>query len=155
MVEAFDILRVNANPARFDAKKCEAINASHIRLLDPKELAEQLVPFLVRAGLVTDPPTPGQQAAAGGGDAADPGAHLHLVRGRGHAGLPVPADAEILIEPDAGLTADSVRVLDAAEAALRDLPEFGHTDIEAALRTRWSSGSASSRGWRSPRSAPR
>ena len=35
MVEAFDIQRVNANPARFDAKKCEAINAAHIRMLDP------------------------------------------------------------------------------------------------------------------------
>ena len=33
MVAAFDIRRVNANPARFDAKKCEAINASHIRRL--------------------------------------------------------------------------------------------------------------------------
>ena len=30
---AFDIRRVNANPARFDGKKCEAINAAHIRLL--------------------------------------------------------------------------------------------------------------------------
>ena len=28
MVEAFDIRRVNASPARFDAKKCEAINAA-------------------------------------------------------------------------------------------------------------------------------
>ena len=45
------------------------------------------------------------------------------------------ADAEISIEPDAGLTADSVRALEAAEAALRDLPEFSHTAIEAALRT--------------------
>ena len=47
MVEAFDIRRVNANPARFDAKKCEAINASHIRLLPTQELTERLVPFLV------------------------------------------------------------------------------------------------------------
>ena len=61
MVEAFDILRVNANPARFDAKKCEAINASHIRLLAPAELTEALVPFLVRAGLVSDPPLPDER----------------------------------------------------------------------------------------------
>ena len=33
MIEAFDIRRVNANPARFDPQKCEAINAAHIRLL--------------------------------------------------------------------------------------------------------------------------
>ncbi|WP_326596361.1 glutamate--tRNA ligase [Streptomyces sp. NBC_01803] len=31
MVAAFDIGAVNANPARFDLKKCEAINATHIR----------------------------------------------------------------------------------------------------------------------------
>jgi glutamyl-tRNA synthetase len=31
IVEAFDIGAVNANPARFDLKKCEAINAVHIR----------------------------------------------------------------------------------------------------------------------------
>ena len=32
MVEAFDIRRVNPNPARFDLKKSEAINAAHLRL---------------------------------------------------------------------------------------------------------------------------
>ncbi|MGP4112363.1 glutamate--tRNA ligase [Streptomyces sp. 4N509B] len=31
MVAAFDIAAVNANPARFDLKKCEAVNAVHIR----------------------------------------------------------------------------------------------------------------------------
>ncbi|RKN38826.1 glutamate--tRNA ligase [Streptomyces hoynatensis] len=31
MVAAFDLAAVNANPARFDLKKCEAINATHIR----------------------------------------------------------------------------------------------------------------------------
>ena len=33
MVAAFDIARVNPNPARFDLKKAEAINAAHMRLL--------------------------------------------------------------------------------------------------------------------------
>ncbi|MFP5284078.1 MAG: glutamate--tRNA ligase, partial [Actinomycetes bacterium] len=33
MVAAFDIRRVNANPARFDPRKCLAINAAHLRLL--------------------------------------------------------------------------------------------------------------------------
>src|SRR5690606_20289635 len=49
MVQAFDIRKVNANPARFDPKKCEAINAEHIRRLSEDELAEQLVGFLGRA----------------------------------------------------------------------------------------------------------
>ena len=42
MVAAFDVADVNANPARFDLKKCEAINAAHIRLLPPDEFAVRL-----------------------------------------------------------------------------------------------------------------
>jgi glutamyl-tRNA synthetase len=42
MVAAFDVADVNANPARFDPKKCEAINAAHIRLLPPDEFAVRL-----------------------------------------------------------------------------------------------------------------
>ena len=36
MVEAFDIEDVNPNPARFDLKKCEAINAAHVRFLSDR-----------------------------------------------------------------------------------------------------------------------
>ncbi|MEU7410574.1 glutamate--tRNA ligase [Streptomyces sp. NPDC042638] len=46
MVAAFDITDVNPNPARFDLKKCEAINADHIRMLDVKEFAERCRPWL-------------------------------------------------------------------------------------------------------------
>jgi glutamyl-tRNA synthetase len=46
MVAAFDIVDVNANPARFDPKKCEAINAAHIRMLPPDEFAKRLAPWL-------------------------------------------------------------------------------------------------------------
>ena len=89
MVQAFDILRVNANPARFDAKKCEAINAAHIRMLPVAELAERLVQFLVAAGLVSDPPLPDERERLLGGDPADSGADQHPVGGSGSAGLPV------------------------------------------------------------------
>ncbi|MFE7125576.1 glutamate--tRNA ligase [Streptomyces sp. NPDC057617] len=46
MVAAFDIADVNANPARFDLKKAEAINADHIRLLDGKTFIEACGPWL-------------------------------------------------------------------------------------------------------------
>ena len=36
MVETFEIGDVNPNPARFDLKKAEAINADHVRLLDAR-----------------------------------------------------------------------------------------------------------------------
>jgi len=134
MVEAFDIQRVNANPARFDPKKCEAINAAHIRLLAPKELAEQLVPFLVRAGLVSDPPQPAQQELL---EAATP-----LIQERistlseavDMLGFLFRADADILIEPDAGLSAASGPALDAATEALSALPTFDRIAVEQALR---------------------
>jgi glutamyl-tRNA synthetase len=57
MVAAFDIARVNPNPARFDIKKAEAINAAHMRLLSVSEMAERVVPHLVAAGVLSDPPT--------------------------------------------------------------------------------------------------
>ncbi|MFF7598916.1 glutamate--tRNA ligase [Streptomyces mirabilis] len=46
MVAAFDVTDVNPNPARFDLKKCEAINADHIRLLDVKDFTERCAPWL-------------------------------------------------------------------------------------------------------------
>ncbi|WP_432060001.1 glutamate--tRNA ligase [Streptomyces sp. S1] len=46
MVEKFDIADVNANPARFDLKKAESINADHIRRLDVKAFAEACEPWL-------------------------------------------------------------------------------------------------------------
>ncbi|MCP3816754.1 glutamate--tRNA ligase [Streptomyces sp. A3M-1-3] len=46
MVAAFDITGVNANPARFDLKKCEHINATHLRELDVKDFIEACGPWL-------------------------------------------------------------------------------------------------------------
>ncbi|MEE2057704.1 glutamate--tRNA ligase [Rhodococcus artemisiae] len=50
MVAAFDISKVNSNPARFDQKKADAINAEHIRLLEPADFAARLKAFLVEHG---------------------------------------------------------------------------------------------------------
>jgi glutamyl-tRNA synthetase len=62
MVEAFEVSRVNPNPARFDPRKCEAINASHIRLLEPATFADLLVPYLQSAGLLAAQPDPADLA---------------------------------------------------------------------------------------------
>jgi glutamyl-tRNA synthetase len=55
LVEAFDIADVNPNPARFDLKKAEAINATHMRLLPIDEMTSRVLPFLKKAGVVSDP----------------------------------------------------------------------------------------------------
>lgn len=55
MVEAFEIGDVVANPARFDLKKCDAINAAHMRLLPIEEITHRVLPFLKADGVVSDP----------------------------------------------------------------------------------------------------
>lgn len=134
MVQAFDIRRVNANPARFDPKKCEAINAAHIRMLPVDELADALVPFLVRAGLVTDPPQPDERALL---NAATPLVQERITTLSEAVGLLdflfLPDD-RITIEESAALTAESTPVLAAAVAALEPLSSFDAGTIETALR---------------------
>ncbi|MEU8681410.1 glutamate--tRNA ligase [Streptomyces sp. NPDC048611] len=46
LIEKFDIADVNANPARFDLKKAEAINADHIRQLDVADFITACEPWL-------------------------------------------------------------------------------------------------------------
>jgi len=55
MVEKFDIADVNPNPARFDLKKAEAINADHMRMLTLDDLTHRVLPFLKAEGVVGDP----------------------------------------------------------------------------------------------------
>lgn len=50
MVAAFDVVNVNSNPARFDQKKADAINAEHIRLLSPDEFTARLREYFVAHG---------------------------------------------------------------------------------------------------------
>ncbi len=54
MIAEFDVANVNPNPARFDDKKCVAINADHIRLLDVEDYRARLVPYLYDGGVVSD-----------------------------------------------------------------------------------------------------
>lgn len=134
MVEAFDILRVNANPARFDPKKAEAINAEHIRMLSEDELRPRLVPFLQAAGLVADPPTPDQERLIAG--------MTPLVSTRMNtlgevvplAGFLFKADDEIEIEEKARPKETDAATLDAGVAALEAVEPFTTEAIEAALR---------------------
>ena len=52
LASAFDVARVSPNPARFDDKKCVAINAEHIRMLEVDDLRDRLVPYLHRDGVL-------------------------------------------------------------------------------------------------------
>ncbi len=60
MAKAFDVHDVNPNPARFDLKKADAINATHIRALSADDFANRLIPYLQKGDVLFTPPTPGQ-----------------------------------------------------------------------------------------------
>jgi glutamyl-tRNA synthetase len=65
MTEAFRLERVNPNPARFDLKKAEAINAAHLRALPLEDLTERMVPFLRAAGVLPAEPSGEQRDLLG------------------------------------------------------------------------------------------
>ncbi|WNG90259.1 glutamate--tRNA ligase [Mycobacterium sp. ITM-2016-00317] len=50
MVAAFDVADVNSNPARFDQKKADALNAEHIRMLDPADFTRRLADYFAAHG---------------------------------------------------------------------------------------------------------
>lgn len=62
MAKVFDVARVNANPARFDLRKCTAINGEWMRALSAEDLAIRLVPFLKQDGVFSVDPTAEQLA---------------------------------------------------------------------------------------------
>jgi glutamyl-tRNA synthetase len=61
LIGAFDVANVNPNPARFDLKKAESINADQIRLLAVEEFAARTIPYLVDAEVFTEPLSAVQQ----------------------------------------------------------------------------------------------
>jgi glutamyl-tRNA synthetase len=60
MAKAFDVHDVNPNPARFDLKKADAINATHIRALSADDFANRLIPYLQKGDVLSIPPTSAQ-----------------------------------------------------------------------------------------------
>jgi glutamyl-tRNA synthetase len=133
MVDAFDILRVNANPARFDPRKCEAINASHIRLLGTDELTTALVPYFVSGGLVADPPTPEQHALLAAVTPLVQERIQTLSEAVGLVAFLFVGDAHLEVD-DGLLGSGADAALRAAHDALDGLEPFDAASIEAALR---------------------
>jgi glutamyl-tRNA synthetase len=132
MVAAFDVVDVNSNPARFDQKKADAINAEHIRRLDEAEFAKRLKAYFKAHGYRTGLDDAGFAVAA------------QLVQTR----IVVLSDAWALLkffnddayelDPKAAakeLGPDATPVLDAAIAALDGVAEWTAPAIEEALKT--------------------
>lgn len=137
MVAAFEIGDVNANPARFDIKKCEAINAHHLRELPADEFARRLVPFLQAADLLPAEPSAAQLGLLA--RAAPLTQERMVVLGEvvGMLGfLFVPPERFAVDEADAAksLGEDAAPVLEAGTKALEAVEDFRPEPIQAALR---------------------
>ncbi|MDY6807424.1 MAG: glutamate--tRNA ligase [Actinomycetota bacterium] len=135
MVAAFDVRQVNSNPARFDQKKADAINAEHIRRLEPADFTGRLRRYLVEAGKLTEPVDDDSFAALAElvqtriqvlADAWPLMSFLYL------------SDADFVIDEKSAaknLGADAAEVLDAASGALTALEGWTGPAIEGALKT--------------------
>ena len=131
MIEKFDIADVNANPARFDPKKCEAINATHIRLLAPDDFAARLAAQVLAAGLPSDASVVAAAAPLVQERIQTLGQGADMIRF-----LLVP-EAEFRIDEAAGrkqLGDAGQHVLAAALPALEATSQWRAPDIEAALK---------------------
>ena len=136
LVKAFDVADVLANPARFDVKKAEAINGTHVRLLAAEDFRDRLVPYLQNAGLVGAELT-GRQA-----EVLTEAAPLIQERIQLLGEAPemlrflFVADDDVAPAEDAlkGLPENLAEVLDAAIDAVEPLASWTAESIQEALR---------------------
>ncbi|MEY4560206.1 MAG: hypothetical protein RL460_183 [Actinomycetota bacterium] len=131
----FDVANVNPNPARFDQKKADSINASHIRLLEADDFEARILPYLQSAGVLPAAPTVEQLAL------------LHklapLVQERitvlseaaGMLGFMFVSDDQLTFEEDAlsQLPENAKLIIETAITALRELDDFTTDSIQATL----------------------
>jgi glutamyl-tRNA synthetase len=137
LVAAFDIRRVNPNPARFDLRKCESINASHLRMLPVVELARRMAPYLQRAGLIDDPPTTEQDALLSAAAPLVSERMTTLSEAVDLLGFLFVSDEAFRLDPEdaaKALTDDGKAVVRASYGALRSLERWDTGAIEEALR---------------------
>jgi glutamyl-tRNA synthetase len=132
MVAAFAVADVNANPARFDQKKADAINAEHIRLLDADDFTARLCAYFAEHG---------HDLGLGDAQFAEAARLVQtriVVLGDGWELLKFLDDDAYAIDEKAAakeLGPDAGPVLDASLAALDGVGDWSVENIETALKT--------------------
>lgn len=138
LIEHFDIADVLANPARFDVKKAEAINGTHIRRLESSDFRDRLVPYLQSRELVGAELTAEQAKMLDGAAPLVQERIALLDEGADMMSFLFISDADLEIEEKAfsGLGDQVFETLDASIAALEGVAEQDWTTetIESALR---------------------
>jgi glutamyl-tRNA synthetase len=134
MVEAFDVVDVNPNPARFDHRKAESINGDHIRLLAVDDFAERLHPYL--RSVLSDPVTDDERRILAAAAPLVQERMQLLSEAPGMLGFLFVTDEALVYDDDALATLkdDAAEVLTASIDALRGVEDFRAEQIEAALR---------------------
>ena len=134
LIDAFDVADVLSNPARFDQKKLEAINADHIRLLPLEDFSARLRTYLEEyKGFPASYPDDKfrfvaelvQTRIKKLDDAWD------LVR------FLIVSDEELVLDEKSArknLKEDAVQPLEVAISVLSDVPDWDTASIESALQ---------------------
>ncbi|HZE41473.1 MAG TPA: glutamate--tRNA ligase [Stackebrandtia sp.] len=138
MVAAFDLADVNSNPAHFDEKKLDAINATHIRQLSTQDLVARLLPFLQDRGLLPEKPTDDQLRVLNTAAPLVQERTGTLVQGAEMLRFLYAGEDFELDEASAAKTlkGDAGAVLDASVEALSKLDDWSTDAIEAALKAK-------------------
>lgn len=138
MVEAFDIVNVNPNPARFDQKKADSINADHIRLLTEDDFFERIVPYLIAGGALPVEPSEAKLETVRRAVPLVQSRIVVLSEVVGMLGFLFTTAAQLQYEEDGlkSLRADSPQALTAGSAALSAIAEadWNTENIQNALQ---------------------
>ena len=131
----FDVESVNPNPARFDQKKADSINASHLRLLEAKDFEQRLVPYLQSAGVLSANPSDREKEVLSIAAPLIQERITVLSEASGMLGFLFESLSELKFEDEAlaGLPENSKEIVLAAHAALLGLDDFKTEAIQAAL----------------------
>jgi glutamyl-tRNA synthetase len=136
LVDRFTLERINSSPASFDPKKLWAVQDHYMHALSTEEKLALMLPFLVRAGLLADPPPePAVETVR------------RVVEASGDR-LKVAGDilayADFFLVEDPPLDEAAVKqrlakpgvrsLLEAIAAALRDVDPFAPTVLEETLK---------------------
>ena len=132
----FDVESVNPNPARFDQKKADAINAAHIRLLEPRDFEARLMPYLQSAGVISAAPAERELELLAQGAPLIQERIMVLSEAVGMLGFLFVAADDLRFDEDAlaGLPANTAEIVRASIAALNPLENFVTEEIQRVLQ---------------------
>ena len=135
MAKAFDVKDVNPNPARFDLKKADSINASHIRTLSLEDFTKRLIPYLQKDSVLSDPATAGELEILTKAAPLIQERIQVLSESVGMLSFLFVDSSKIEIEEDAkkGLPENAKEIAEASIAALTEVDDFSTEKIQALL----------------------